>query len=1098
LINLLLEKKRKMKKLILSFLCIGSLVTIANAQLSIDAASTTYTINFDGTVNGVSNGGYMGNGFSPTPAYGALDSDAWEIDEDGTMLNFGDTQNSAGSTFAQGLSVGGSASTGFQAFEVAVGDTAFGIQPTGGTFTPGYVILKVYNNSGATITEFNINYDVYVYNDNDRGNTLNFSYSTNNSVFNAVPSVDFTSPGTADVSPIWMASNKNATISGLNIPNASYFYVRWSGADDSGSGPRDEFALDNIAISASTSASTIPVAEILNTAVIESEGVTTANVAIQLTNANGTPSIVKLLALDGSTANLSDYTMPISLVFPGNVDTTMNFEITILDDMDMEVTEYIALVMVDSSNVLLGNETMASIYIKDNDYSAPIANGSIELLPIFTYTVPNGSAEISAYDPLSQKLYVGNSTANTIEVLDVSNPSNGILLQSISVSSYGNLNSVACWGDTIAVAVENGNNPQLDGSVVFLDAAGGLLNQVTVGAMPDMVTFTPDHSKVLSANEGEPDDNYAIDPEGSISIIDISAGVVNASVTNAMFTSFNAQQVALEAAGVNIYGPNATVAQDLEPEYITVNESSTIAWITLQENNALAKLDIATATITDIYPLGYKDHSLPGNGMDISNDANEILIANWPTKGMYQPDAIASYSAGGSTYLVTANEGDARDYNAIAEEERIGDGSYPLDSATFFEFAAFLKDDNNGGRLKTTNSIGDIDNDGDFDELYSFGARSFSIWDENGNLIYDSGDDFEQITAADPNVSNIFNCSNDNISLKNRSDDKGPEPEGVAVGVINDTTYAFITLERVGGVMVYDVSDATNPKFVQYINNRDINAVTGDLAPEGIIFVSDEDSPIDTALVIVSNEVSGTVTIYKVNHTIILPPVADFSQDMTSICAGEIVTFTNTSTGIQDSWEWTFVGGTPSTSTLQNPVVTYATSGNFPVKLVVLNVNGSDTIEMSNHITVSPIPTAPIITQIDATTLQSSQVTGNQWNDINGFIQGETGQTFNPANDGDYAVTYTDNNGCSVTSPFFSYSNYSNVDEFATESLVIYPNPAYHILNFNFIATIAVYNINGKAVMHASEVQSIDISLLEPGMYTIRTTEGQNIKFIKK
>ena len=219
---------------------------------------------------------------------------------------------------------------------------------------------------------------------------------------------------------------------------------------------------------------------------------------------------------------------------------------------------------------------------------------------------------------------------------------------------------------------------------------------------------------------------------------------------------------------------------------------------------------------------------------------------------------------------------------------------------------------------------------------------------------------------------------------------------------------------------------------------------------------------------------------------------------MTSICAGETVTFTNTSTGIQDSWEWTFVGGIPSTSTLQNPVVTYATAGNFSVKLVVLNVNGSDTIEMSNHITVSPIPTAPIITQIDATTLQSSQVTGNQWNDINGFIQGETGQTFNPANDGDYAVTYTDNNGCSVTSPFFSYSNYASVDEFATESLVIYPNPAYHILNFNFIATIVVYDINGKAVMHASEVQSIDISLLEPGMYTIRTTEGQNIKFIKK
>ena len=562
--------------------------------------------------------------------------------------------------------------------------------------------------------------------------------------------------------------------------------------------------------------------------------------------------------------------------------------------------------------------------------------------------------------------------------------------------------------------------------------------------------------------------------------------------------AFNAQQATLQASGVNMYGPGSTVAQDLEPEYITVDENSATAWITLQENNALAKLDIGTATITDILPLGYKDHSLPGNGMDISNTSDDILIANWPVKGMYQPDAIESFTVGGATYLVTANEGDARDYAGFAEEERIKDSSYPLDSTVFYGFGAFLKDQDNAGRLKTTNTLGDTDNDGDFDEIYNFGARSFSIWDENGVLVYDSGDDLEQITAADPVISTIFNASNSNVTLKNRSDDKGPEPEGVTTGVINDTTYAFITLERVGGIIVYDVSDVNNPLFVQYINNRDVAAATGDLAPEGIIFVSDDDSPIDTALVIVSNEESGTVTIYKVNHTIILPPVADFDEDVTAICEGEDVNFTNTSTGIQDTWAWTFTGGTPATSTLQNPVVNYTAAGTYSVELIVTNVNGADTIEMVNLITVSPIPSAPIITQIDATRLESSQAMGNQWNDVVGAISGATSQTFSPPADGDYSVTYTDANSCSVTTAFFTFSDYTGLDEYANGPLTIYPNPAYNILSFSKAINAVIVDLNGKAVLEVKNDSKVDVSNLEAGMYMIRTTNGQNIKFIKE
>ena len=363
-------------------------------------------------------------------------------------------------------------------------------------------------------------------------------------------------------------------------------------------------------------AQSTPTVDIIDASVIVDETSATANVSFQLTNSNGASSTIKLVAFDESTADASDYTMPLALTFPGNVDTIMDFTITITDDMVSEATEYIAILVQDSANVSLGGDSIVSVYIKDDEFTAPVANGSIELEPIYTYTVPGGSAEISAYDPTSEKLFVGNSISNTIEVLDVSNPNSGVLLQSIPLSAYGNLNSVDVWGDTLALAMENGTDPQLNGTVVFLDATGTLLNQVTVGPMPDMVTFTPDHTKVLSANEGEPDDNYTNDPEGSISVIDISSGVVNAAVTNATFTSFNSQQATLQASGVNMYGPGSSVAQDLEPEYITVDENSTTAWITLQENNAVAKLDIATATITDIYPLGYKDHSLPGNGMD--------------------------------------------------------------------------------------------------------------------------------------------------------------------------------------------------------------------------------------------------------------------------------------------------------------------------------------------------------------------------------------------------------------------------------------------------------------------------------------------------
>ncbi|MBD2315171.1 choice-of-anchor I family protein [Desertifilum sp. FACHB-1129] len=885
---------------------------------------------------------------------------------------------------------------------------------------------------------------------------------------------------------------------------------------------------------------------------------------------------------------------------------------------------------------------------------------SIELSVLGTYATGvynQGAAEIPAYDPVTQRLFVVNANSATVDIIDASNPSNLSLIKSIDIpalaSGFGDANSVAVNNGIVAVAVEN-ENKQAPGSVVFFDTDGNALKIVQVGALPDMLTFTPDGTKVLVANEGEPNDDYTVDPEGSVSIINIANGVANATVTTADFRAFNARREELIASGVRIFGPNATVAQDVEPEYIAVTSDSKTAFIALQENNAIARLDLTTGQITDIFPLGYKDHSaqlslntyffaeeslpvldtvagrdirlggfsalyyegkdattqnlkfvtvsdrglgntqdaqgnriflipdfqpalvrfeltpngtleiteqiglkrpdgtpltvipnLPGrdpdlpavdpqgnpippdplgidaegvviapdgtfwivdeyrpsiyhfaadgtlieryvpeglpsevgtpalpadyakrrpnrgfeavayedgkiyafmqsplqnpvstatatirilefdvatktttgeylyiqedvgnaandpsdkigdavalgngqflvierdsgfgqtsqkkvfrinlneatnlqtlpstvleagetfdsltpaqlatknikpvpkeiyadltalgydftdkpeglalidegtiavlndndfgdnptirtglgiirnlnvnNGLDASDRDGGINIRNWPIFGMYQPDAIAVYERNGQTFIVTANEGDARAYSGFNEEVRVGQLTL---NPEFFPDAAALKLNSALGRLRVTNALGDTNGNGQYEELYAFGGRSFSIFRVTATglqLVYDSGNDFERITAE--LIPNYFNSTNsENNSFDTRSDDKGPEPEGVVLGTVGDRTFAFIGLERVGGVMTYDITDPFNPLFVQYINNRDFtgNAVAGtakDLGPEGLIFIPGSDSPIANPLLAVANEISGTTTLFEITPT---------------------------------------------------------------------------------------------------------------------------------------------------------------------------------------------------------------------------------------
>ena len=303
--------------------------------------------------------------------------------------------------------------------------------------------------------------------------------------------------------------------------------------------------------------------------------------------------------------------------------------------------------------------------------------------------------------------------------------------------------------------------------------------------------------------------------------------------------------------------------------------------MTLQENNAIAVLDISTKTFQGVYSAGFEDHSTTPIDLDKKDDAYnpktyESLL------GIRMPDGIAAFTADGITYLVTANEGDAREWG----DEDLG---------TFY----LSEDERDFGDEGTTSPTGAItgENSGltgkvvffqtnDFDGLnsekdYVFGGRSFTVFQvtETGlEEVFTSGSDFESLTAQ--YVPDYFNSSNDNAVIDDRSGKKGPEPESVTMGTVDGKTYAFVALERTGGLMVYDVTDTADITFVNYINTRSFETIVegseeyedgeldkwvtgGDVAPEGLFFIGKEASPTGEPLLLAACEVSGTVGVYQ-------------------------------------------------------------------------------------------------------------------------------------------------------------------------------------------------------------------------------------------
>lgn len=484
----------------------------------------------------------------------------------------------------------------------------------------------------------------------------------------------------------------------------------------------------------------------------------------------------------------------------------------------------------------------------------------------------DSGAEIVSYDTKTDRAFVTNLSEQVVRVLSIQD---GSEIGSIDVSDLGadaEPTSVASTDGLIAVAVNLYGAAPAPGVVRVLKASTlETLATVEVGYLPDSVVFSPDGKYIVVCNEGEPASDYSLDPAGSISVITVS-NPRGPQVRTASFASYDGQEVALRAEGIRIFGPGSSASQDFEPEYSAVSLDSRFAWVTLQENNAVAKIDLRRSRVVGVYPLGFKDHSVAGQGLDASDRDSAINIQTYPIKGMYLPDTIGTFEICGVTLIATANEGDARDYAAFAEESRLGSSSYVLDP-TAFPNAASLKANAVLGRLNVTRALGDTDNDGDYDEIYSFGGRSFSLWVATPAglyQVYDSGDDFEQYLAS--NLPLLFNVSNDDNTRDSRSDNKGPEPEALTIGTDLGQVLSFIGLERQGGVMLYDVTYPVAPRFIEYRNDRDFTqnpttAAALDSGPEGFAYVGRGQSPLRKPLLLVANEITGSTVCYEIKRT---------------------------------------------------------------------------------------------------------------------------------------------------------------------------------------------------------------------------------------
>ncbi|WP_454940702.1 choice-of-anchor I family protein [Evtepia sp.] len=503
-----------------------------------------------------------------------------------------------------------------------------------------------------------------------------------------------------------------------------------------------------------------------------------------------------------------------------------------------------------------------------------------------------GVAEIVAYSQDNQKFYLVNGREQKLDIVSLAGLTAGeegqslTLEQRLDVSqmipgfAFGDLTSVAVdpVHDRVAVAVQ-AEDYAAKGAILLLNYDGEYLAHYPAGVQPDNVTFSPDGRYVLSANEGEPRQGYenGTDPQGSVTIVDLAAETPAPNTVT--FEAFDAQREALTQANV-ILKQGRNPSTDLEPEYIAVDGDSATAYVALQEANSIAVLDLASGQFTGVHSLGFKDHSQPGNELDANKEDKQAKLQNEAFMGVYMPDGIALYEAGGKTFLLTANEGDASEWEEYANITTVVTGTVEEDGETTDVEVEVLDKTKLDGLPAVEEGT-----------HFTLGGRSFSLYEvtQDGlTQVFDSGSDFESITAqAYPDH---FNASNKNNKLDSRSDAKGPEPESVTVNLVEGKPYAYVGLERIGGVMVYDLSDPAHPAFVEYVNTRDFSVdfpeagtdpAQGDVSVEGMCAVPASASPTGQALLLTANEVSGTVAVFQHSQQAEAPaelPFTDVAQ----------------------------------------------------------------------------------------------------------------------------------------------------------------------------------------------------------------------------
>lgn len=482
-----------------------------------------------------------------------------------------------------------------------------------------------------------------------------------------------------------------------------------------------------------------------------------------------------------------------------------------------------------------------------------------------------GGADAVATDSATARGFVANNAAARVDVFNLTSPLSPSLSSQINVAdaaaglglTAGKITDVAVRGSFLVVSVANADL-QANGLVAFYDLTTlGIQGSFQVGAGPKSLLFDPTADRLFVANEGAPNSGYNIDPEGSVSVIDFRAGVADATVETIDFLDFNSDgsRAAEVPAGLILSGPGASVAQDLEPDQLAISQTGAELYVSLSENNAVAVIEIATLTVESILALGNKDFGEAVAGLDTNNNGSVEILPRPGVVGLYQPAGVAGYRFGSNDFIVTANTGAPRQYSGFNEvvpaEDLDGFNGPNIDSDNPSIFAASSRQEI--GALQVSRETGDTDGDGDIDLISAFGGRSFSIWDAQGNLVYDSGDDFARITAAFHGAD--FN-DRDQASVG-----LGAKAKKVSLITTGAQIYALITLENSGGIMVYNVTSPYGVQFVQYLNNRnfasDPQFDTGDVGADEIALFTTS----TTAYILVSNRRSGTVRVFELSTT---------------------------------------------------------------------------------------------------------------------------------------------------------------------------------------------------------------------------------------